>query len=51
MDVMGIDIGQIAHLGTQVATTGGVRGFEVMADDLWELLIAIVIIIYEMDPG
>jgi hypothetical protein len=51
MDVMGIDIGQIVHLGTQVATTGAVRGFEVMADDLFELLIAIAIIIYEIDPG
>lgn len=49
MDVMGIDIGQIVHLGTQVATTGAVSGIEI-ADDLFALLISIAIIIYEIDP-
>ncbi len=51
MDVMGIDIGQIVQLGTQVATTGAVRGFEMVSDDLFEFIIGVAILIYEIDPG
>lgn len=51
MDVMGIDIGQIVQLGTQVATVGAAGLSGMVEDDLFELLIGIAILIYEIDPG
>jgi len=51
MDLMGIDIGQIVHLGTHVATTGAIRAFEMVEDDLFEFIIGIAFLIYEIDPG
>ena len=51
MGTFGIDIGQIAELGTQVALTGAIRMGEIVADDVFELIVAIAVIIYEADPG
>lgn len=50
MDVMGLDIGQIVHLGTHVATAGA-RAFEMVEDDLFEFIIGIAFLIHEIDPG
>lgn len=51
MDAFGIDIGHIVELGTQVAAHGALRLGEVLDDELWEYVIGIAIVIYEMDPG
>jgi hypothetical protein len=50
MITMGIDIDQIVQLVTHVATTGAVRGFEMITDDLWEFSIGVAILIYEQNP-
>ncbi len=47
MITTGIDIDQIVQLVTRVATTGAVRGFDMIADDLWEFSIGVAILIYE----
>ena len=51
MDTFGIDIGQIVELGTQVATHGAIRAAEMVADDIFEYVIGVVILIYEIDPS
>ncbi len=50
MDVLGIDIGQIVQLGTQVATVGA-GAFAAAGDDLFEFIIGVAILIYEIDPN
>ncbi|WP_448662416.1 hypothetical protein ACG3SL_17375 [Sphingomonas sp. CJ20] len=46
-----IDFGDIAELGTQVACHGAVQAGEVMGiDDLFELIIGIAVLIYELAP-
>jgi hypothetical protein len=51
MITTGIEIDQIVQLVTHVATTGAVRGFEMITDDLWEFSIGVAILIYEQYPG
>lgn len=50
MDVMGLDIGQIVELGTHVAQSGAIRMGEIVGDDVFEYIIGVAIIVYEMDP-
>lgn len=50
MNALGIDIGQIAELGTEVAITGAIRMGEMVADDVFELIVAIAVIVYEAAP-
>lgn len=50
MVLFALDINQIAVLGTQVATSGALRSVELAADELFEFVIAIVILIYEVSP-
>lgn len=50
MDAFGIDIAQIVELGTQVATHGAIRAAEVVADDIFEYVIGVAILIYEVNP-
>ena len=50
MNVFGIDITHIADLGTQIATSGSIRAAEVMADDVFEYIIGVAILIYEAYP-
>jgi hypothetical protein len=46
-----IDIGDIAELGTQVAMSGALRVAEVKGiDDLFDFIVGIAILIYEMAP-
>jgi hypothetical protein len=49
--MIGLDIGQIADLTTQVATAGAVRIADMVDDGLFDLIIAIALLIYEIDPG
>ena len=52
MGLVQIDPGEIVELGTQVAMHGAVRMVEmVSADDLFELLVGIAVLIYEIAPG
>ena len=51
MGIFGMDINQIVDLGTQVATTGAIRTVELFADDVFEYIIGVAIVIYEMDPA
>ena len=47
-----IDLGDIVELGTQVAVHGAVRASEIASvDDLFEMLVGIAVLIYEMAPG
>jgi hypothetical protein len=46
-----IDPGAIAELGTQVATHGAIGGAGLGGDDLFQMIIAIAILIYEMYPN
>lgn len=52
MELVRIDPGEIVELGTQVAMHGAVRVAEMAsADDLFELLVGIAVLIYEIAPG
>lgn len=42
---------EIASLGTQVATHGAIRAAEVTGDGIFEMLIAIAVLVYETYPG
>lgn len=44
MQLLGIDIGQIADLTTQVANMGALHSFERVGDELLEMIIAIAIV-------
>ncbi|WP_423606098.1 hypothetical protein [Sphingomonas sp. MS122] len=46
-----LPITEIASLGTQVATHGALRAAEMVADDIFEMMIAIAILVYETYPG
>ena len=51
MNPFAFDIGEVVELGTQVAIHGTMRAGEVMLDELFEMLVGIAILIYEMNPG
>lgn len=51
MQMITLPITEIASLGTQIATHGAIRAAEMVADDIFELMIAIAIIVYETYPG
>ena len=46
-----LPITEIASLGTDVATHGAIRAAEVAGDQVFEMLIAIAILVYETYPG
>lgn len=48
---MGLDMGAIAELGTQVAMHGAVRAGEVAIDDVFELIVGIIVLVIEITPG
>ncbi|MEP9358628.1 hypothetical protein [Sphingomonas sp. KR3-1] len=52
MELIGIDLGGIVELGTRVALHGtlSIAG-TVGDDDLFELVVGIAILIYEIAPG
>ena len=51
MGLVQIDIGDIAELGTQVALHGSLRAGEVMVDDVFELVVGIAVLIFELYPS
>jgi len=51
MALIQIDLSEIAELGTQVAINGALRAGEIQGvDDLFEFLVGIAILIYEIAP-
>lgn len=50
MNVMGIDIGHIADLGTQVAQSGAIRAFEIVGDEVFEYLVAMAVLLQDTGP-
>jgi len=48
MSLIQIDIGQIAELGTQVAMHGAVGGGQVAVDDIFELIVGIIVAVIEI---
>lgn len=46
-----LPITEIASLATEVATHGAIRAAEVAGDQIFEMLIAIAILVYETYPG
>jgi hypothetical protein len=51
MKLVQIDPAEIVELDTLVAIHGAVRTEETGIDDLFELLVGIAVLIYEMAPG
>jgi hypothetical protein len=51
MNVLGLDIEHIVELGTAVAQSGAIRAAEMVADDVFEYVIGIAMVVYAMDPG
>jgi len=50
MGLFGIDLAEIVELGTQVAGTGALRAGEAIADDVFEMVVGIAMLVYELDP-
>lgn len=50
MGLLKIDLGEIAELGTNVAMHGTLRAAAADVDDLFELIVGIAILIYEIVP-
>ncbi len=46
-----LSLNEIAMLGTQIATHGAIRAAEMVGDDIFEMMIAIAILVYETYPG
>ena len=51
MEIAGLDIGHIVELGTQVAQVGAIRVAELVANDIFDYTIGLVVLIYETNPG
>lgn len=50
VDIFSIDINQIADLTTQVGTSGAIRSLELVGDDVFDYIIGVAILIYEVHP-
>lgn len=51
MDILGIDIDSIVDLGTQVGISGAIGSAVLVGDDIFEYIIGVAILIYELHPG
>lgn len=51
MALIHLDISEIAELGTQVAVHGAFGAAEIASDALFDLIVGIVILIYEIAPN
>jgi hypothetical protein len=51
MEMLRLEIGEIASLGTQVAMHGAIRAGDFVADEVFELVVAIATVVYEIWPG
>jgi len=45
-----VEMSAIAELGTQVAMHGAVRASEIAIDDVFELIVGIIVLVIEMTP-
>ena len=50
MGTIQIEMSAIAELGTQVAMHGAVRAGEMVADDVFELIVGVIVLVVEMIP-
>ena len=50
MDILGIDINHIVDLATQVGTSGAIRSIDFVGDDVFDYIIGVAILIYEVHP-
>ena len=50
MDAMGIDIGQIVDLATEVATGGAIRIGEMFADEVFDYAAGVAVMVYLSPP-
>lgn len=51
MPLVTIAMADIVELGTQVATTGAIRATEASGDQVFEYIIAVAMLVYEMYPN
>jgi hypothetical protein len=51
MALIQLDIGEVAELGTQVAIHGAISAAEIASDALFDLIVGIVILVYEIAPN
>lgn len=51
MPAITIDLSEIVELATDVATAGAIRAGQVVSDDVFEQVIAVAMLIYEMTPN
>jgi hypothetical protein len=51
MHVFGLDIASIVELGTHVAQAGAMRADDTSGTDVFDSVIGVVLLVYEMDPG
>lgn len=49
--MLGLDMAQIVDLGTHVAMNGAIRALDLTADEVFEYIIGMAIVVYEIDPG
>ena len=50
MDLLKIDIGDIGELASQVAIRGAIRVMDGMGDELFEYIVGIAVLVYELAP-
>lgn len=46
--ILKLDPAEIVDLGTQIAGSGAIRGLEIESDQVFESIIAIAVLIYDM---
>ncbi len=51
MERLVIPIQEIVDLATQTAVAGAIRIAEIAGDGVYEQMISVIAVIYEMDPG
>ena len=51
MNLYGIEISHIVELGTNFATTGAIKAVEVVADEVFDYVVAVAILIQETSGG
>ena len=50
MESFSFDINHIVDLATQVGTSGAIRSLELVGDDVFDYIIGVAILIYEVHP-
>ena len=50
MNIFSIDINHVVDLATQIGTSGSIRSLEMVGDDVFDYIIGVAILIYEVHP-